>query len=115
MNDAQELKGLRIFHGPLYMKGNSQLSVYIGKDRGSSTGIECGGAYLSDNVTINSSLLNYDSTRSVPQWLYPNSRVELNNYTNVTFITKGTMELPQNFFSYLGKNPIIINAIETLE
>ena len=66
MNDAQELKGLRIFNGPLYMKRNSQLSVYIGKDRGSSTGIECGGAYLSDNVTINSSLLNYDSTKSVP-------------------------------------------------
>lgn len=114
MNDAQELKGLRIFNGRLYMKGNSQLSVYIGKDRGSSIGIECGGAYLSDNVTINSSLLNYDSTKSVPQWFY-NSRVELNNYTNVTFITKGTMELPENFFSFLGKNPIIINAIETLE
>ena len=115
MNDAQELKGLRIFNGPLYMKGNSQLSVYIGKDRGSSIGIECEGAYLSDNVTINSSLLYYDSTKSVPQWLYPHFRVELNNYTNVTFITKGTMEFPENFFSYLGKNPIIINAIETLE
>ena len=114
MNNAKELQGLKLLSSSLYMKGNSQLTVYIEKDGGSSTGIECESAYLSDNVVINSSLLNYTSKISHPQWFYTH-KVELSHYTNATFITKGTLELPENFFSYLGKNPIIINAIETLE
>ena len=115
MNNADELKGLYVSNSGLYMKGNSQLSVYIGKDKGSSTGIECQGAYLSDNITINSSLLSLSSQQLNPQWLYPHYNVKLSNNTNVTFITNGTMELPDNFFFHIGKDPIIINAIETLE
>ena len=84
------------------MKGNSQLSVYIGKDKGSSTGIECQGAYLSDNITINSSLLSLSSQQLNPQWLYPHYNVKLSNNTNVTFITNGTMELPDNFFFHIS-------------
>ena len=113
LNNSHELTGLRIHNGRLYMEGNSQLSVYIGEARDSSIGIECNGVYLSGNVIINSTLLNLDLIKSV--WLYSRFNVQLSNYTNSTFITKGTMDFPENFFSYIGKNPIIINAIETLE
>ena len=113
MNNAEKLKGLFIFDASLYMENNSQLSVYIGKDKGSSTGISCNNAYLSGNVTINSSLLNTSSQNSF-QWLSTYS-FKLSNNSNVTFITNGTMGLEKSFFSYIGNDPIIINAIETLE
>lgn len=113
MNNAEELTGLSIIDLSLSMENNSQLSVYIGKDKGSSTGIKSNGAYLSGNVTINSSLLN-TSPEKYFQWLSVGS-VKLSNNSNVTFITNGTMKLPDSFFSYIGNDPIIINAIETLE
>ena len=114
MNNADELIGLFVFNYGLYMKGNSQLSVYIGKDKDSSTGIQSHVAYLSDNITINSSLLPLSPQKLSPKWFY-NIHFKLSNNTNVTFITNGTLELPENFFFYIGKDPIIINAIETLE
>ena len=114
MNNADELIGLFVFNYGLYMKGNSQLSVYIGKDKDSSTGIQYDVAYLSDNITIISSLLPLSPQKLNPKWFY-NIHFKLSNNTNVTFITNGTLELPENFFFYIGKDPIIINAIETLE
>ena len=80
------------------MENNSQLSVYIGKDKGSSTGVSSNRAYLSDNVTINSSLLNTSSQNSF-QWLSIDS-FQLSNNSNVTFIKNGTMGLAKSFFSY---------------
>ena len=80
------------------MENNSQLSVYIGKDKGSSTGISSNAAYLHDNVTINSSLLNTSSQNSF-QWLSIDS-FQLSNNSNVTFIKNGTMGLAKSFFSY---------------
>ena len=99
------------------MEDNSQLFVYIGKDKGRSTGRECNGVYFSPKVTINSSLLNSTSSnpRQVPQWLYSSFTFKLSNSTNATFIANGIMEFPNDFFRYLGKEPIIINAIETLK
>ena len=115
MNNADELIILLEFNNGLYMKGNSQLSVYIGKDKGSTTGIKWEGAYLSDNITINSSLLTLSSQQLNTQWCYPLLYVKLSNNTNVTFISNRNVELPEKFFFYLSKDPIIIKAIETLE
>ena len=113
INNGVNLTGLRA--GPISMSGNSQLSVYIGNNEGSSYGIRCQKILLSDNVTINSSLSNVNDDSENPQWFLA-GEISLSNYTNVTFITNGTMKIRDSFFNnYLSDNPIIINAIETLD
>lgn len=114
MNNGEDLKGLSLTSGRLYMEDNSQLSIYIGKNNGTSSYAIKSGVYLSGNVTINSSVQNLnENSIYLPQWL--SGGVTLSNYTNATFISNGTMEFHKNIFKYLGENPIIINAIETLD
>lgn len=96
----------------LSMEGNSQLSVYIRNEKEYSYGIDCD-IQLSGNITIASSVSNKDQSSN--RWINPLNPIRLNNYTNVTFISNGTMKFHQDFFYYLGEDPIIINAIETLE
>jgi hypothetical protein len=113
MSNCRKIRGINLFDGNLNMTGNSQISLYIDKYKDESYGIRCGSLYLSDNTTINSTLLNSSNTLT-NHWLL-SGNFELSNNTNVTFITKGTLTLPNDFFNYIGKNPIIINAVETLE
>ena len=63
---------------------------------------------LSGNVTIASSIFNKE--QSSDRWIKPLHTIRLNNYTNVTFISNGSMKFPKEFFNYLGEDPIIINA-----
>ena len=111
MNFPGDIIGLSAEYG-LEMEGNSQLSVYIGNKKGNYYGIY---SYmmLSGNVTINTSI--FDKNQSSQRWIHPLKDIGLNNYTNVTFISNGSMKFPKEFFNYLGEDPIIINAIETLE
>ena len=111
MNYPGDITGLESDYG-LSMEGNSQLSVYIGNEKGDFYGIGCG-MKLSGNVTIASSIFNKE--QSSDRWIKPLHTIRLNNYTNVTFISNGTMKFHRDFFYYLGEDPIIINAIETLE
>ena len=108
-----DLIGLHIFNGDLFMEGNSQISVYLGNEEGRLKGIKCENIFLSGNVTINSSILSKEESNV--EWIYPYSSIRLSNDTNVTFISNGTMTLPDEFFSYIGDAPIIINANKTLE
>ena len=108
-----DLIGLHIFNGDLFMEGNSQISVYLGNEEGRLKGIKCENIFLSGNVTINSSILSKEESNV--EWIYPYSSIRLSNDTNATFISNGTMTLPDEFFSYIGDAPIIINANQTLE
>ena len=76
-------------------------------------GIKWENIFLSGNVTINSSILSKEESNV--EWIYPYSSIRLSNDTNATFISNGTMTLPDEFFSYIGDAPIIINANQTLE
>ena len=108
-----DLIGLQVFNGDLFMEGNSKISVYLGKEEGWLTGIKCDNIFLSGNVTINSSILSKLETDV--EWISPFSYIDLSNNTNVTFISNGTMEFPDEFFQYIGNAPIIINSNQTLE
>ena len=116
MSNARELTGLEVFDGRLNMEGNSQICVLLKNCLRLSYGIKSEATYLSGNVTINSSLPNLDSSSQNPvlRWFYGYG-VSLRDYSNVTFVTNGTLDLPDSFFSYIGKEPKIINAIESLE
>ena len=80
MNSLSDLKGLEMYYGSLYMKGNSQLSVYIKNEGDPTIGIECNGALLSDNITINSSILNLSPYKPYTSWFYPHFYIRMNNY-----------------------------------
>ena len=115
MEEAYECNGIYILNGNLFMKENSILSIYIENLKSYSTGIDCDVINLSGNVTINSSIIDLSSQKSNKNKMYSGFSFDMNDYSNVTFISNGTLELPEDFFVYLGKDPIIINAIETLE
>ena len=111
MNYPGDITGLEANFG-LSMEGNSQLSVYIGNEKGYFYGINSN-MELSGNVTIASSIFNKE--QSSERWINPLNMIKLNNNTNATFISNGTMKFHPDFFKYLGEDPIIINANETLE
>ena len=113
MSNSLRIRGINLNGNKLNMTGNSQISVYIENYKEESYGIKCGSLYLNDNVTINSTIFNLSNTPSNNSLL--TGIITLSNNTNVTFITNETLTLPNNFFNYIGKNPIIINAVETLE
>jgi len=71
MNNVFDLTGLELVDGKLYMEGNSQISVYLLKYTQFEKGIVCSLVYLSGKVTINSSILNINSTSQNPysNWL----------------------------------------------